>query len=106
MLDMCVIVVYSISCSFIIVLCTVLALPSCSILVLSSFKDFYEMTPEKFQNKTNGITPRRWLRQCNPSLADVISDVITMYMYMYFTLIHLIYTHKYNICALYAYSTN
>lgn len=40
-----------------------------------SFKDFFEMMPEKFQNKTNGITPRRWLRQCNPSLADVISDV-------------------------------
>lgn len=46
------------------------------ILKRSIFKDFYEMTPEKFQNKTNGITPRRWLRQCNPSLADVISDNI------------------------------
>lgn len=40
-----------------------------------SFKDFYEMWPEKFQNKTNGITPRRWLLLCNPSLADVIAEV-------------------------------
>lgn len=40
------------------------------------FKDFYEMWPEKFQNKTNGITPRRWLLLSNPSLADVIADKI------------------------------
>jgi len=40
------------------------------------FKDFYEMTPEKFQNKTNGITPRRWLLLCNPSLSDVIAEKI------------------------------
>ncbi|EFA02541.1 glycogen phosphorylase [Tribolium castaneum] len=40
------------------------------------FKDFYEMTPEKFQNKTNGITPRRWLLMCNPGLSDLISDKI------------------------------
>ena len=40
-----------------------------------SFRYFYEYTPEKFQNKTNGVTPRRWLRVCNPSLADAISDV-------------------------------
>ncbi|EEB13462.1 glycogen phosphorylase, putative [Pediculus humanus corporis] len=40
------------------------------------FKDFYEMTPEKFQNKTNGITPRRWLLLCNPSLADLIAEKI------------------------------
>ncbi|XP_063240944.1 glycogen phosphorylase [Bacillus rossius redtenbacheri] len=42
----------------------------------SVFKDFYEMTPEKFQNKTNGITPRRWLLLCNPSLADIIAEKI------------------------------
>ena len=66
--------------TFIIVFCIVLVIP---LSFHPSFKDFYEMTPEKFQNKTNGITPRRWLRQCNPSLADVISDVITMYMYMH-----------------------
>lgn len=40
------------------------------------FKDFYELSPEKFQNKTNGITPRRWLLLCNPSLSDVIVDKI------------------------------
>ena len=41
-----------------------------------SFRDFYELSPEKFQNKTNGITPRRWLLLCNPSLADLIAEVI------------------------------
>ena len=40
------------------------------------FKDFYDMWPEKFQNKTNGITPRRWLLLCNPDLADAIIDKI------------------------------
>ncbi|GIY82417.1 glycogen phosphorylase [Caerostris extrusa] len=40
------------------------------------FKDFFEMTPQKFQNKTNGITPRRWLLLCNPGLADIISERI------------------------------
>ena len=49
-----------------------------SLPLVSSFKDFYEMTPDKFQNKTNGITPRRWLRLCNPSLADIISNVLSL----------------------------
>ena len=40
------------------------------------FKNFYELWPEKFQNKTNGITPRRWLLLCNPALSDLISDKI------------------------------
>ncbi|XP_049834572.1 glycogen phosphorylase [Schistocerca gregaria] len=40
------------------------------------FHDFYEMTPHKFQNKTNGITPRRWLLLCNPGLADLIAEKI------------------------------
>ncbi|EHH65616.1 Glycogen phosphorylase, brain form [Macaca fascicularis] len=42
----------------------------------SVFKDFYELEPEKFQNKTNGITPRRWLLLCNPGLADTIVEKI------------------------------
>uniref|UniRef100_A0A8C9WVK1 Alpha-1,4 glucan phosphorylase n=1 Tax=Scleropages formosus TaxID=113540 RepID=A0A8C9WVK1_SCLFO len=40
------------------------------------FKDFYDIEPEKFQNKTNGITPRRWLLLCNPGLADIIAEKI------------------------------
>ncbi|MGB2079350.1 MAG: glycogen/starch/alpha-glucan phosphorylase, partial [Vibrio sp.] len=40
------------------------------------FKDFYQLWPEKFNNKTNGVTPRRWLAHCNPQLASLISDKI------------------------------
>lgn len=40
------------------------------------FRDFYELEPHKFQNKTNGITPRRWLLLCNPGLADLIAEKI------------------------------
>ncbi|MGM0546174.1 MAG: glycogen/starch/alpha-glucan phosphorylase [Bacteroidota bacterium] len=40
------------------------------------FKDFADHYPEKFTNVTNGITPRRWLRQCNRELADLISEHI------------------------------
>lgn len=39
-------------------------------------KDFYEMMPEKFNNKTNGITQRRFLLHANPLLADWITDKI------------------------------
>lgn len=39
------------------------------------FKDFSELEPAKFQNKTNGITPRRWLLLCNPGLAELIAEV-------------------------------
>lgn len=39
-------------------------------------KDFYDLYPEKFNNKTNGITPRRWLRKANPSLCRLISKTI------------------------------
>lgn len=38
--------------------------------------DFYELWPERFNNKTNGITPRRWLYQCNPGLSNLISEAI------------------------------
>jgi len=40
------------------------------------FKDFYEMTPDKFVNVTNGITQRRWLLECNPELAKFITKCI------------------------------
>ncbi|XP_069569329.1 glycogen phosphorylase, muscle form [Brachyistius frenatus] len=46
------------------------------ILKATVFKDFYEMEPHKFQNKTNGITPRRWLVMCNPGLAEAIAERI------------------------------
>lgn len=40
------------------------------------FKDFYELYPDIFNNKTNGITQRRWLLLANPELARVITDKI------------------------------
>ncbi len=40
------------------------------------FKDWYYVFPERFQNKTNGITPRRWLGLCNPELTDMIRQAI------------------------------
>nr|WP_073073001.1 glycogen/starch/alpha-glucan phosphorylase [Thermosipho atlanticus] len=40
------------------------------------FKDFYDIWPEKFNNKTNGITQRRWLLQCNPELSNLITKHI------------------------------
>jgi starch phosphorylase len=39
-------------------------------------KDFYEMWPQKFSNKTNGVTPRRWMVLCNPRLSDLICEHI------------------------------
>jgi starch phosphorylase len=39
-------------------------------------RDFYELWPQKFQNKTNGITPRRWLLLSNPPLAELITEKI------------------------------
>ncbi|MDB9528504.1 glycogen/starch/alpha-glucan phosphorylase [Oscillatoria sp. CS-180] len=39
-------------------------------------KSFYDLSPEKFNNKTNGVTPRRWMVQSNPRLARLISSKI------------------------------
>src|SRR6266436_5974816 len=39
-------------------------------------KDLAEMFPERFSNKTNGVTPRRWLLLANPPLAHVITEAI------------------------------
>ena len=38
--------------------------------------DYFRLCPEKFNNKTNGITPRRWLLKANPQLATLVSSVI------------------------------
>ena len=39
-------------------------------------KDFHDLSPSKFNNKTNGITPRRWLKKANKGLSNLISDYI------------------------------
>ena len=46
------------------------------ILKNSELNNFYRIYPEKFNNKTNGITFRRWLLHCNPELADAVTDLI------------------------------
>ena len=46
--------------------------------ITDSFKDFHEMYPDRFNNKTNGITPRRWLILCNPGLTDLINEVVNI----------------------------
>ena len=46
------------------------------ILKNSELKEWYELYPEKFQNKTNGITQRRWLLKSNPELAGLITELI------------------------------
>lgn len=46
------------------------------LLVDGLFSNFYQLWPNKFNNKTNGVTPRRWLSHCNPRLAKVITDKI------------------------------
>ncbi|MEE4661696.1 MAG: glycogen/starch/alpha-glucan phosphorylase [Halieaceae bacterium] len=40
------------------------------------FADFHALWPEKFNNKTNGVTPRRWLAFCNPQLAELLTETI------------------------------
>ncbi len=42
----------------------------------TTVRDLAEMYPQRFSNKTNGVTPRRWLLQANPKLASAISDAI------------------------------
>ena len=46
------------------------------ILKNNELNNFYKIYPEKFNNKTNGITFRRWLMHCNPSLTELIEDLI------------------------------
>ena len=40
------------------------------------FNDFHRLWPEKFNNKTNGVTQRRWLAHCNPGLRDLLNETI------------------------------
>ena len=42
----------------------------------TTLKDLAEIFPERFNNKTNGVTPRRWLELCNPALSGLITDAI------------------------------
>ena len=42
----------------------------------TTVKDLAEIFPERFNNKTNGVTPRRWLLLANPALARTITDAI------------------------------
>jgi glycogen phosphorylase len=46
------------------------------LLVQGLFRDFYELWPHKFNNKTNGVTPRRWLCWCNPGLRNLLDETL------------------------------
>jgi starch phosphorylase len=46
------------------------------LLCAGMFRDFHELWPEKFNNKTNGVTPRRWLKFCNPELAALLYETV------------------------------
>ena len=46
------------------------------LLTRTLFRDFFALWPEKFNSKTNGVTPRRWLAHCNPGLSGLISETI------------------------------
>ncbi|MDD2898073.1 MAG: glycogen/starch/alpha-glucan phosphorylase [Desulfuromonadaceae bacterium] len=46
------------------------------LLIQGLFRDFYELWPLKFNNKTNGVTPRRWIAQCNPGMSGLVTERI------------------------------
>ncbi|MGI6077753.1 MAG: glycogen/starch/alpha-glucan phosphorylase [Fastidiosipilaceae bacterium] len=45
------------------------------ILKNEALHEWYELWPEKFSNKTNGVTPRRWLHNCNPGLSELLTEL-------------------------------
>ena len=45
------------------------------ILKKDTLHDWYDIWPERFNNKTNGVTPRRWLNQCNPRLSALLTEL-------------------------------
>jgi starch phosphorylase len=47
-----------------------------NLLTQTIFADFAQLWPERFTNKTNGVTPRRWLAQANPALATLLDDTL------------------------------
>jgi starch phosphorylase len=47
-----------------------------NLLRTTTVKNLAEIFPERFNNKTNGVTPRRWLQLCNPALARIITEAI------------------------------
>jgi starch phosphorylase len=47
-----------------------------NLLRTTTVRDLFEIFPDRFNNKTNGVTPRRWLLLCNPALANVITEAI------------------------------
>ncbi|QOR46149.1 glycogen/starch/alpha-glucan phosphorylase [Trueperella pecoris] len=46
------------------------------IIKADTLKDWHDVWPEKFNNKTNGVTPRRWLDQCNPRLSALLTELL------------------------------
>ncbi|MFC1513261.1 glycogen/starch/alpha-glucan phosphorylase [Thermodesulfobacteriota bacterium] len=46
------------------------------LLVNGLFRDFHELWPQRFNNKTNGVTQRRWLAACNPGLRELLNTTI------------------------------